>query len=176
MLSQKFFYPLYHNFDQKLFLKLKKAVKNKYEFIGSEKDKIFFIQCLFYYQLLNKNYRQQLKIIYKNLEPKTNLAEINQLTKKTTFKKDFSWVNWKTEKEMIKLVNKFWKDKKIKLIGTNQQFNEFILKYLVSIWLVDWSAPLYALLIETKKGTINLKNCNKILSYWDFTDIFNKKG
>lgn len=172
MLSQKFFYPLYHDFDKRLFLKLKKAIKNKHQFIGTKKDKIFFIQCLFYYQLLNKDYRQQLKIIYKNLKPKTDILKINKLIKNIDFKKNLSWVIWKNEKEMVELTNKFWKNKKIKLIGTDKQFNEFILRYLISVWLIDWSAPLYALLIETKKSIINLKNCNKILSYWDFTNIF----
>ncbi len=172
MLSQKFFYPLYYDFDKRLFLKLKKGVKNKYQFIGTKKDKIFFIQCIFYYQLLNKDYRQQLKIISKNLKLKTDISNINKSIKNINFKKDFSWVVWKYEKEMAELASKFWKNRKIKLIGTDKQFNEFILRYLISIWLIDWSAPLYALLIETKSGTINLKNCNKILSYWDFTNIF----
>ena len=172
MISQKFFYPLYYDFDKKFFNKLNKGVKEKQSLVGSGEDKIFFIKSLFYYQLINKEYRKSLEIIHDNLTPKTDIKKINKLIKTIEFKEDLSWVNWLNEKEMIKLVKKFWRHKKIKIIGTNKQFDEFVLRYLISVWLVDWGAPLFALLQSTKDGIINLKECNQILSFWDFTKIF----
>ncbi len=172
MLSQKFFYPLYHTFEQKLFVKLLGAVKKNYKFIGSDEEKIFFVKTLFYYQLINKDYRKHLHIIYRNLSPKTNIGKINELTRKIEFEKDLSWITWLFEKDMVKLVNKFWCRKKIKFVGNDAQFNEFILRYLVSIWLVGWAGPLYALLIATRDEEMDFKECNKILSLWDFTGVF----
>ena len=172
MISQKFFYPLYYYFDKKFFRKLNKAVREEYTFFGSEEDKVFFVKSLFYYQLINKKYRKSLKIIDDHLKPQTDIKKINQLIRLTEFKEDLSWVNWLNEKEMIKLVKKFWKRKQIKIVGTDKQFDEFILRYLISVWLVDWAAPLFALLRSTKDRVIDLEECNQIISFWDFTKIF----
>ena len=172
MLMQRFFYPLYHIFDENLFANTLEAVKNKYEFIGSKEEKIFLIKSLFYYQLITKDYRKLLRILNKNLAQKTDIRKINNLVRKTEFKKDLSWVIWLFEKEMIKLVNKFWQSKNLKFMGNDAQFNEFILRYLISIWLVDWAGPCFATLKASENGVINLKECNEILFLWDFTKIF----
>lgn len=172
MISQKFFYPLYHDFDKQFFAKLNVAVKQQYSFAGSKQDKVSFVKSLFYYQLINKEYRKSLKIIHKHLAPQTDLKVINHSIKKTEFKKDLSWVTWLYEKEMIKLVDKFWHHNEVAIVGTDKQFDEFVLRYLVSIWLIDWIAPLFALLKSTEGGTINLTECNEIISFWDFTKIF----
>ena len=58
------------------------------------------------------------------------------------------------------------------MIGTDEEFNEFALRYLISIWLIDWEGPLYVLLQLTKKGIVNLHELNDVLSMWDFTKIF----
>jgi len=172
MLPQKFFYPLYHDFEKRLFVKLLEAVEKQYEFVGSDQEKIFFIKTLFYYQLVNKDYRKHLRIIDKNLSPKTDIKKINGLVRKIKFEKDLSWITWLSEKDMIRLVDKFWHEKKVKLVGNNVEFNEFVLRYFVSIWLVGWAGPLYALLVATKDGVVNFKECNNILALWDFTRIF----
>lgn len=174
MIPQKFFYPLYALFDKKFFAKLNTAVKDKYIFVGSAEDKTYFVKSLFYHQLINKEYRKPLKMIYRHLKPQTNLKVINQLIESAEMKEDLSWVNWQNEKEMIKLATAFWRRKKVEIIGTDEEFNEFVLRYLISAWLIDWIAPLYALLKSTKGGKINLRECNEIISFWDFTKIFAK--
>ena len=172
MISQKFFYPLYKDFEKKHFAKLLDAVKKKYEFVGGKDDKIFFIKSLLYYQLITKDYRKILVILDKHLSPRTDIAKINSLIKQTRFETDLSWVKWLYEKEMIKLVNKLWRSKDMKIIGSSSQFNEFILRYLISIWLVDWAGPCFAVLKLNEKRILDLKKANKILSLWDFTKIF----
>ena len=169
-MKQGYFYPLYKPFDRQLFKKLQKAVKEKYKFTGNTKEKTFFIKCLFYYQLI-RDYRAPLIIINKNLKKSTSLTKINQETKKVDFTLDLSWVNFKHEKEMVKYAQEFSKAK-IKIIGTDPEFDEFVLRYLVSIWLADWQGPLFAMLQATKDKTVNLKTLNKLLELWDFTNIF----
>ncbi len=172
MLTQEFFYPLYKDFDQKYFAKLVDAVKNEYEFTGSKGEKIFFLKSLFYYQLITKDYRKLLIILDENLSSKTDIAKINNLIRESKFETDLSWIKWLYEKEMIKLVNKLWRSKNLKFVGDDLQFNEFILRYLVSIWLVDWAGPCFAILRATENEIFNLKECNEILNLWDFTKIF----
>ena len=170
-MKQELFYPLYEDFDKKFFEKLKIAVDEKYEFVGSDNDKIFFTKCLFYYQLLVKDYRKLLEILYENLSEKTNIRHINEIVKTTAFDSDSSWLTWKSEREMVDLVEVFY-ESDVKIVGTDKQFDEFVLRYLVSVWLVDWQGPLYASLILTKDKVINLSEINKVLSLWDFTRIF----
>lgn len=172
MISQKFFYPLYKDFEKKHFARLLDAVKKKYEFIGRKDDKIFFIKSLLYYQLITKDYRKILVILDRHLLPRTDIAKINDLIKQTKFETDLSWVIWRYEKEMIKLVKKLWQRKNMEIVGNDSQFNEFILRYLVSIWLVDWAGPCFAILKITEGGVLDLEKANKVLSLWDFTKIF----
>ena len=44
----------------------------------------------------------------------------------------------------------------------------------ISIWLVDWAGPCFAILKVTEDGIFDLKKCNEILTLWDFTGIFSK--
>ena len=148
------------------------AIKNKYEFIGSEEDKVSFVKSLFYYQLMTKDYRKILVILDKNLSPKISIPKINDLVRETRFETDLSWIKWLYEKEMITLVKKFWQSNNLRLVGNHLQFNEFVLRYLVSIWLVDWAGPCFAILKATEDEVLNLNECNEILDLWDFTKIF----
>ncbi len=170
-MDEKLFYPLYKDFDKKFFRRLKFAVKNKYEFLGNDDEKSQFFTDLVVLQLI-KDYRKHLEIVDKNLSINTSIERINEETKHINFDFDTSWVSFKHEQEIINLAKKM-PVKKFVLDGTVQGFNEFVLRYLFSIWLVDWQGPLYAILkyIENKK-TIELKELNKILKLWDFTKIF----
>lgn len=177
MLTQKFFYPLYDTFDENFFASLKEAVKLRYEFVGDNDEKVFFVKSLLCFQML-KDYRVPLHPIQDNLTKKTNLKAINDALKSQGFSaggsladKLLSVFQWKRDKEMGRLAKKFFKAN-VKIIGTSDQFNEFVLRYLISIWLVDWEGPLYAVLQSTKDGTVRLKELNDILALWDFTKIF----
>ena len=75
------------------------------------------------------------------------------------------------DKEMGRLAKKLFSSP-LKIIGSARQFDEFVLRYLISIWLVDWEGPLYALLQSTKNGKANLNELNTILALWDFKKIF----
>ena len=170
MLNQDFFYPLFGWFDKDFFRNLQKAVKEKYRFIGENEDKIFFLKSLLCFQMI-KNYRIPLYAVKKYLKRETDLEKLNKEIKLMDFKIDHSWAVWLRDKKMGRLAKKFFKSR-IRMIGTDEEFNEFVLRYLISIWLIDWEGPLYVLLQLTKKGIVNLHELNDVLSMWDFTKIF----
>ncbi len=170
MLDQKLFYPLYKDFEQKFFKQLQNAIDKKYSFLGNDKEKEFFVKCLLCLQMI-KNYRAPLVAIKDNLKKKTDLKKINDTIRSKKFKIDYSWATWTHEKEMGKLAEKLI-DSPLQMIGNQEEFDEFVLRYLLSIWLADWAGPLYALLKETENGKADLKKLNKILALWDFTGEF----
>ena len=170
MITQKFFYPLIDKFDRGFFASLQKAVKGKYAFIGDDNEKSFFVKSLLCLQML-KDYRTPLHIINENLTKKTDLKTINDAIKLRGFVIYYSWAIWARDKKMGQLAKKLFSSP-FKIIGSTQQFDVFVLRYLISIWLVDWEGPLYALLQSTKNGKENLNELNKILGLWDFTKIF----
>ena len=170
MLTQNFFYPLIDEFDRSFFANLQKAVKERYTFVGDDKEKVFFVKSLLCFQML-KNYRAPLYAINDNLTKKTSLKSINDIIRSKEFVIDYSWAVWTRDKDMGRLAKKLFSSP-FKIVGTDEEFNEFVLRYLISIWLVDWEGPLYALLQSTKDGKANLSELNKILSLWDFTKIF----
>lgn len=170
-MNENLFYPLYKDFDKKFFRKLKEATKNKYEFIGDDREKEKFLKDLIVLQLI-KNYRKHLQVIDEYLLRQTDLLEINKQTRNLDFEFDTTWVTFKVEQELVDLARGL-KTTELTLIGNDENYDEFVLRYLLSIWLVDWQGPLYAILkyIENKK-TIEIKELNKILKLWDFTEIF----
>jgi hypothetical protein len=170
MNQQNLFYPLIDKSDRNLFANLQKAIKGKYSFIGTKAEKVFFIKSLLCLQML-KDYRAPLRAINDHLSEKTDLKVINDAVKSNKFVIDYSWAVWTRDKEMGRLAKKLFKSP-LKIIGTDREFDEFVLRYLVSIWLVAWEGPLYALLQSTKNGRVDLKELNKIMSLWDFTKIF----
>ena len=170
MITQKFFYPLIDEFDRNFFASLQKAVKERYIFVGDDDEKVFFAKSILCFQML-KDYRAPLYAINDNLAKKTSLKAINDIIKSKEFVIDYSWAVWTRDKDMGRLAKKLFSSP-LEIIGTNEEFNEFVLRYLISIWLVDWEGPLYALLQSTKDGKVNLDELNKILSLWDFTKIF----
>jgi len=170
MITQKFFYPLIDEFDRIFFASLKKAVKERYSFVGDDDEKVFFVKSILCFQMF-KDYRVPLYTINDNLSKKTNLKAINNIIKSKEFVIDYSWAVWARDKDMGRLAKKLFSSP-LEIIGTDEKFNEFVLRYLISIWLVDWEGPLYALLQSTKDGKANLVELNKILSLWDFTKIF----
>lgn len=170
MITQNFFYPLIDTFDKNFFASLKKAVKGKYNFVGTDTEKAFFVKSLLCFQML-KDYRAPLRAINDNLTKKTSLIIINDAIKSSKFVIDYSWAVWTRDKDMGRLAKKLFSSP-LKIVGTDKEFDEFVLRYLISIWLVDWEGPLYALLQSTKNGKANLNELNKILALWDFTKIF----
>jgi len=170
MITQKIFYPLTSQLGRNFFANLKKAVKNHYTFIGNNTEKVFFVKSLLCFQML-KDYKTPIRPIYDNLTKKTDLKIINNAVKTNKFIFDYSWAVWVYEKEMGQLAKKLL-NSPLKIISTNKQFDEFVLRYLITVWLADWEGPLYALLQSTKNGRANLKELNKVLSLYDFTKIF----
>jgi len=156
--------------SQDFFNQLLIAIQKKYTFNGDNIEKSFFIKLLLCLQML-KDYRMPLLPINTNLMQNTNLKNINTIIKSKKLTIDYSWAVWKRDKIMGKLAKTLW-NSDINIIGTNIEFNEFVLRYLISIWLIDWEGPLYAILQATKQGTVDLPQLNKILSLWDFTKIF----
>ena len=172
-MDENFFYPLYKEFDNAFFSKLKVAVVKGVEFRGDDKEKERFIKDLLVLQLI-QDYRKHLKIVYKSMYGSdVNISKINQATDRLNFDFDTSWAVFKVEQELVKMGKNLLKHD-LKLEGSNRRFNEFILRYLISVWLVDWIGPLYAILkmIETNKYILNLREVNKLLALWDFTRIF----
>lgn len=157
-------------FDRIFFVSLKKAIKDKYSFVGSNAEKVFFVKSLLCFQMI-KDYRAPLRAINDNLTKKTDLKVINDTISSNGFVIDYSWAVWTRDKEMGRLAKKLFSSP-LKIVSTDKEFDEFVLRYLISIWLVDWEGPLYALLQSTKSGKANLSELNKILDLWDFTKIF----
>lgn len=172
-MRDEYFYPLYEQLDKDFFNKLKFAVKEGFAFRGSDEDKQKFVKDLLVLQLI-KDYRKHLRIIWKYFDRDVDVAAINREASAINFGFDASWVFFKAEKELILLGKKLTK-MDLKFEGSDKKFNEFVLRYLISIWLVDWSGPLYVILkkIEEDEGIVDLRELNKILSLWDFTGIFN---
>lgn len=170
MITQKFFYPLIDAFDRDFFASLRKAVKDRYTFVGDNTEKVFFVKSLLCFQML-KDYRTPLRTINDNLTKKADLKAINDAIRAKEFIIDYSWAIWARDKEMGRLAKKL-SNSPLKIIGSDRQFDEFVSRYLISIWLVDWEGPLYALLQSTENGKANLNELNKILALWDFTKIF----
>ena len=173
MFDEKLFYPLFGQFEKKFFPKLKHAVAKGYHFEGSKKEKIFFFKTLLSLQML-KDYRAPLVAIDNNLDSVTQLKSINDEIKRRNFQLDFSWVIWRHERMMARLARELL-NREINLVGSSVDYNEFVLRYLVSIWLVDWEGPLYVLLQLTRFDNVNLRMLNKALALWDFTGIFTQK-
>jgi hypothetical protein len=167
-----YFYPLYKKFEQEFFLKLRKAVEEKYHFVGKDEDKEYFIKTLLCFQVA-KDYRTPLKSVKKHLASESDIAEINKLVKKQSFKIDTTWVIWKSDFELVVLAKKIYKTK-LRINGTSDEFDEFVLRYLISAWLVAWQGPLFMILknIMENRGKANLKSLNDMMKKWDFTDIF----
>lgn len=171
-LNESIFYPLYDDFDKDFFEKLKIAIKNKYSFKGDSEEKEYFIKTLLCLQML-KDYRAPLEAIAQNIQEEIDLKTINDQIRSKDYAIDSSWAVWKRDKIMGELAKKLY-DSEIKIVGTDEGFDEFVLRYLVSIWLVDWEGPLYAILQLTKSGKINLRELNGLLKLWDFTRLFDE--
>jgi len=175
-MKDEYFYPLYEQFDKDIFNSLKMAVKEGYSFSGDQKNKEKFFKDLILLQLV-KDYRKHLKILVKYFGRDTELAKINAAALKVNFTFDKSWAVFKAEKELITMAKEFEKQA-LTFEGSNKKFDEFVLRYLISIWLADWTGPLYAILKKIKNDnyTIDLRELNKILNLWDFTGIFNSEN
>lgn len=167
---QSLFYPLVDEFDRKFFQKLQVAVRDKYGFVGSAEDKTYFFKSLLCFQL-NKDYRSPILSVDKHLSMETDLASINRELKELKLEFDVSWMVWKRDKIMAELAQKL-NARGVRPIGSNDDFNEFVLRYLVSIWLVDWEGPLYVILNAIGDNEPDLEELNKLLHFWDFTSIF----
>jgi hypothetical protein len=169
--EETIFYPLKKDFEKEFFAELKHAVINRYQFIGDKAEKEYFIKCLLCLQMLN-DYRAPLISVKENLSAKTDLNKINSEIKKLDFEFDYSWAVWERDKEMGLLAENLFTSE-VEIIGSDSEFNELVLRYLISIWLIDWEGPLYAILNSITKNRVELKELNELLKKWDFTLIFN---
>lgn len=173
-MNEQYFYPLYKEFDKNFFEQLKIAIEKQVQFKGSETDKQKFMKDLLMLQLI-RDYRKHLKIIYKFLDqPYIEIPQINELTKANDFAFNTKWVIFKVEKDIISMAKRL-KNQDIQIDGSNRQFDEFVLRYLATIWLVDWTGPIYAILklLNNKKYIFDPREANRLLVNWDFTNIFN---
>jgi hypothetical protein len=175
-MKDEYFYPLYEQFDKDFFNKLKLAIINGFVFSGTQEEKQQFIKDLLNLQLI-KDYRKHLKIIFKHLDKKIDIAAINHDAVKVNFNFNNTRAKFKVEKELLVMGKRLAKAD-IRLEGSDKRFNEFLLRYLCSIWLVDWAGPLYAIFrkLGSDQYILDLREMNKILALWDFTGIFNFKN
>lgn len=172
MKYQQLIYPLYDDFDKDFFKKVLHAYENNFVFHGSESEKVYFIKSLLCFQMIN-DYRKPLLSIDKFLAKETNIMKINEEIRNLNFKVDYSWAIWKRDIIMGELAE-ILMNLSSSIVGTDEEFNEFVYRYLISIWLIDWEGPLFGLLSFTKDGVFDLKEMNEILTLWDFTNIFSK--
>ncbi|MFA4931273.1 MAG: hypothetical protein WC570_05420 [Patescibacteria group bacterium] len=170
MISPQYYYPLLDDFDRRFFTKLQIAIKNKYRFVGNRDEKDFFVRSLLCLQVI-RNYREPLKIISKQLQPDTEISIINDKIKNLKPTINYSWAVWDRDKQIGKISKKLFKSS-LEIVGSEKDFDEFTLRYLVSIWLTAWEGPLYALLLSCQTGQADLKEMIAILKPWDFTEIF----
>lgn len=167
---EELIYPLVDEFDRKFFNTLKIGIVNKYRFAGDIEDRKYFFKSLLCFQLI-KDYRAPLIILSKYISESTELALVNKELKDLNFQLDFSWMVWKRDKMMGESLRQFF-DKDIEIVGTDKEYDEFVLRYLVSIWLVDWEGPLFVIANLVEQGGVNLSELNKVLDMWDFTKLF----
>ncbi len=170
--NENLFYPLYKPFDKEMFGKLKKTVSEGCEFEGSNGDKQYFVKALLVFQLIH-DYRAQLEIVNRYLSKKVGLKQLNQEMQEFKFEIDRSWAVFKSQIEMIDNAKEVF-SKDLTIMGNKFEYNEFVLRYLISIWLADWEGPLFAVLRKLKADnyTLKLNELNSLLSLWDFTSIF----
>jgi hypothetical protein len=170
-IDKNLFYPLYKEFDKEFFKSLLVGIEKKYSFIGSAEEKSIFFKNLLILQML-KDYRSPILAIKEGLKQETEIKSLNQIIESQNYRLDYSWANWGHEKEMGRFAEDLISNT-LTLKGNQEQYDELVLRYLLSIWLVDWEGPLYALLkITHRGGEHTIEDLIRILELWDFTGIF----
>lgn len=170
-----YFYPLYEKWDKDTFKTLLNKAKNigKIRVITNQNETNRFFRNVIISQKSAK-WRYFFKIILRHLKlNKLDLAKINKEAKDMPYKRGVDkWAFFEQDKELCRLVDIVSKQK-TNFSGSSRNIAEFIIRYILAQLLQDWRGPKMALLLITKgKKKVKVTQINKILSTWDFTNIF----
>src|SRR3989338_4543962 len=153
-------YPLYKDSDKAAYSQLKDLAKaGKYpRLVGTPSARDYFLKFLILSQKI-KDYRQFRDRIIKNISSgEINLTRLLGENEELDIPKgiDLSWVVFMQDRRLCELIDLF-QGKVIKFEGQDQEYGEFVVKFLLTQLLTDWRGPLMLVVLEgLKEKTIKL--------------------
>lgn len=165
--------PLYDKWDKdcyKLIVRLAHQ-KSSPKILGTKEEINQFLKLLIQSQKMD-NWRKFLRIVLKFISTKQiNISEILKL--KFRIPKGYDrWVVYREDREVSDFIDKLGK-RQLQFLGSDKEIVEFTLRFTLAQLLLDWRSSLYALKeIIGKKSKIKLKSLNKVLSEFDYTEVF----
>ncbi len=166
-------YPLYNKWDKDCYNLVAKLVRKKQvpEVLGSKEEISQFLKLLIQSQKMH-DWRKFLKIVLKSVSSKQiNIPKILDYEFKVP-KGYEKWVVYKEHVEITDFLDSLRK-RQIQFIGSDKEIVEFILRFILAQLLLDWKGSLYVMKeIIDKKSKIKLNSLNKILSEFDYTNVF----
>jgi len=169
----KYRYPLYDKWDRDCYkLVVKLAHQKQIPKILGTKDKMNeFLRLLVQSQKMD-NWRNFLRIILKSLSSKQiDIPKI--LKQKFRIPKGYeNWVVRREHRELSNFLDRFGKEQ-LQFIGSDKETVEFILRFTLAQQLLDWKGSLLAIKeVIDGKSQVTLKSLNKVLSEFDYTNVF----
>ncbi len=166
-------YPLYNKWDKDCYNLIAKLVRKKQvpEVLGTKEEINQFLKLLIQSQKMH-DWRKFLKIVLKSISSKQ--IDIPKILKhKFQVPKDYEkWVVYKEHVEITDFLDSLRK-KQIQFIGSSKEIIEFILRFILAQLLLDWKSSIHAIKeVMGKRSKIKLKFLNKILSEFDYTNVF----
>lgn len=171
----KYRYPLYEKWDRDCYNFIVKLVRQKRDLkiLGKKEEINQFLKLLIQSQKMD-NWRKFLKIVLKSIYLKQiNTTKI--LKQKFPIPKGYGrWVIFREHKEISDFLDNFEK-KNLQFIGNNKEIVEFVLRYILAQLLLEWKSSIYAMKeIIGNSLRIRLRLLNKVLSEFDYTNVFDK--
>jgi len=173
----EYFYPLYKDTDVTIYRTLVGFVNSRKipSFKGSQSERDKFIKLLILTGKI-KDYRLFRDEVLKALKTGVlDLKKLNEFGSKIDIPKgvDESWAIFIQDQRICYLLDEL-ADHNVSFMGTDDEFFEFVLRYMLSQLLQDWRGSKMAVATERLKNKeIKLSHLNSVLSKWDFTKIFN---
>lgn len=169
----KYRYPLYDKWDKDCYKLIVKLAHQKQipKILGTKEDINEFLKLLIQSQKMD-NWRKFFRIVLKPVSSK-QIVIPRILKQKFQIPKGYKrWVVFREDREVSDFLDNFEK-RRLQFIGSDKEIVEFILRFILTQLLLDWKSSLHALKkFIGKNSKIKLKSLNKVLSEFDYTDVF----
>ena len=169
----KYRYPLYKKWDKDCYKLIARFSSQKQipTIFGTKKEINEFLKSLIQSQKMD-NWRKFFRTVLKSISSRQiDVPKI--LKQKFPIPKGYEkWVVFREDREVSDFLDNLEK-RQLQFMGSNKEIFEFILRFILTQLLLDWKSSLYALK-ETigKNSRIRLKSLNKVLSEFDYTNVF----
>lgn len=172
-LPPKYRYPLYDKWDKDCYQLIVKLARQKQipKILGTKEEINEFLKLLIQSQKMD-DWRKFFRVVLKSISSRQiDIPKI--LEQKFQIPKGYErWVVFREDKEISDFLDKFNK-RRLQFIGSDKEIVEFILRFILAQLLLDWKSSLYALKeIIGGNSKIKLKSLNKVLSEFDYTNVF----